>query len=457
MKKKSDKNFFFLILFSWLSLLLSINSKPEEIIYFGDGFVNSINAIRIITPFIVTIFLSLYIFLNIKFFYIKKLPLIFFVWLFYFLLQGMGFFLGINEFTSYISSLYLLIFSITVLEIIYLIKKKKTNFRISYLMLLLVIVLACVFFLYFFYYLNSTNIFVIQDRFDLYYLIDPDSYFMNQTGPRVTGLSRTGSIVAIFLLIIFFYKNLKNNIKILVLLSLTILSFLVWYMQSRGTILCYYFSILFIIFFIKKIDLKKKIFFVSLLIILPIASNYLYFNFSKKNLELEKNETGPGIQKNSGPGIQKKSEPRIIENKTDSGRFFLWSELLKSYDFKNIFGYGPQADRLLLKGETNNLGITYGNNASNGFIYAFICGGYLGLLCYILINIQILIFIYKCVIINKIFIKNEQIYIKLSIAYLLFFFIRQFFENSFSLFSIDYLIVIISCFIAEEFLKKNYK
>jgi len=72
MKKKSDKNFFFLILFSWLSLLLSINSKPEEIIYFGDGFVNSINAIRIITPFIVTIFLSLYIFLNIKFFYIKK-------------------------------------------------------------------------------------------------------------------------------------------------------------------------------------------------------------------------------------------------------------------------------------------------------------------------------------------------------------------------------------------------
>jgi len=455
MKKKSDKNFFFLILFSWLSLLLSINSKPEEIIYFGDGFVNSINAIRIITPFIVTIFLSLYIFLNIKFFYIKKLPLIFFVWLFYFLLQGMGFFLGINEFTSYISSLYLLIFSITVLEIIYLIKKKKTNFRISYLMLLLVIVLACVFFLYFFYYLNSTNIFVIQDRFDLYYLIDPDSYFMNQTGPRITGLSRTCSIVAIFLLIIFFYKNFKNNIKILVLLSLTILSFLVWYMQSRGTILCYYFSILFIIFFIKKIDLKKKLFFVSLLIILPIASNYFYFNVLKKNLELEKEKISN--QNESRQVIQENSRPRIIENKTDSGRFFLWSELLKSYDFKKVFGYGPQADRLLLKGETNSLGITYGNNASNGFIYAFICGGYLGLLCYILINIQILIFIYKCVIINKIFIKNEQIYIKLSIAYLLFFFIRQFLENSFSLFSIDYLIVIISCFIAEEFLKKNHK
>jgi O-antigen ligase len=456
MKKKiSDKMFFFLILFSWLSLLLSINSKPEEIIYFGDGFFNSINAIRIATPFIVTIFLSLYIFSNIKFLYLKKLPLIFFVWLLYFLLQGMGFVLEINEFTSYISSLYLLIFSITVLEIIYLIKKKTTNFRINYLMLVLVIVLACVFFLYFFYYLNSTNIFVIQDRFDLYYLIDPDSYFMNQTGPRITGLSRTCSIVAIFLLIIFFYKNFKNNIKILVLLSLTILSFLVWYMQSRGTILCYYFSILFIIFFIKKIYLKKKLFFVSLLIILPIASNYFYFNVSKKNLELEKEKISN--QNESRQVIQENSRPRIIENKTDSGRFFLWSELLKSYDFKKVFGYGPQADRLLLKGETNSLGITYGNNASNGFIYAFICGGYLGLLCYILINIQILIFIYKCVIINKIFIKNEQIYIKLSIAYLLFFFIRQFFENSFSLFSIDYLIVIISCFIAEEFLKKNHK
>jgi O-antigen ligase len=226
-------------------------------------------------------------------------------------------------------------------------------------------------------------------------------------------------------------------------------------MQSRGTILCYYFSILFIIFFIKKIDLKKKLFFVSLLIILPIASNYFYFNVLKKNLELEKEKISN--QNESRQGIQENSGPRIIENKTDSGRFFLWSELLKSYDFKKVFGYGPQADRLLLKGETNSLGITYGNNASNGFIYAFICGGYLGLLCYILINIQILIFIYKCVIINKIFIKNEQIYIKLSITYLLFFFIRQFFENSFSLFSIDYLIVIISCFIAEEFLKKNHK
>lgn len=111
----------------------------------------------------------------------------------------------------------------------------------------------------------------------------------------------------------------------------------------------------------------------------------------------------------------------------------------------------------MLKGETNPLGNTYGNNASNGFIYAFICGGYFALLCYILINIQILIFIYKCVINNKIFIKNKNIYIKLSITYLLFFFIRQFFENSFSLFSIDYLIVIISCFIADEFLKKNHK
>lgn len=140
---------------------------------------NSINAIRITTPFIVTIFLSLYIFFNIKFIYLKKIPLIFFVWLFYFLLQGIGFFLEINEFTSYISSLYLLIFSITVLEIIYLIKKKTTNFKINYLMLILVIILACAFIVYFFYYLNSTKIFAIQNRFDLYYLIHPDSYFMN--------------------------------------------------------------------------------------------------------------------------------------------------------------------------------------------------------------------------------------------------------------------------------------
>jgi O-antigen ligase len=218
------------------------------------------------------------------------------------------------------------------------------------------------------------------------------------------------AIIAIFFLIVIFYKNLKKHIKILFIILLTILSFLIWYMQSRGTILCYYSIILFIIFLARKVNFRKKIFFFFLIIIFPISSNYVYFKINQKFVE------------NKIVANENKLNPRIIENKTTSGRLILWSEILKNYDFQKIFGYGPQADRLLLKGETNELGNTYGNNASNGFVYAFACGGYLGLLFYILINIQILIFIYKSVLINKIFSKNNLIYVKLSITYLLFFF-----------------------------------
>ena len=94
---------------------------------------------------------------------------------------------------------------------------------------------------------------------------------------------------------------------------------------------------------------------------------------------------------------------------------------------------------------------SFGNNVSNGFIYAFICGGYLALLFYLIINYKIVSNIAK----NLQIIKNANnadyiFYFKLSLIYLLFFFIRQIFENSFSLFSIDFLIVIICIFIIDK-------
>ena len=121
--------------------------------------------------------------------------------------------------------------------------------------------------------------------------------------------------------------------------------------------------------------------------------------------------------------------------------------LLYNFDYKNLFGYGPQADRRFLTHEEAD----YGNNVSNGFIYAFICGGYLALICYLIINFKITSNIINNIsVINKLKNTDNIFYYKLSSIYLLFFLIRQLFENSFSVFSIDFLIVVICSLIIDK-------
>ena len=135
----------------------------------------------------------------------------------------------------------------------------------------------------------------------------------------------------------------------------------------------------------------------------------------------------------------------------DSGRIILWKKVLKRYEYKNLFGYGPQTDRRFLLENVSSADGAFGNNVSNGFIYAFICGGYLALLFYLIINYKIASNIAKNLHIIKSSNNADYIfYFKLSSIYLLFFFIRQIFENSFSLFSIDFLIVIICIFIIDK-------
>jgi len=148
---------------------------------------------------------------------------------------------------------------------------------------------------------------------------------------------------------------------------------------------------------------------------------------------------------------QKKTDSSRYFSEKDSGRIILWKKVLNRYEYKNLFGYGPQADRRFLLENVSSADGAFGNNVSNGFVYAFICGGYLALLCYLIINYKIASNIVKNISIIKNFNNAENIfYYKLSSIYLLFFFIRQIFENSFSLFSIDFLIVIICIFIIDK-------
>jgi O-antigen ligase len=134
---------------------------------------------------------------------------------------------------------------------------------------------------------------------------------------------------------------------------------------------------------------------------------------------------------------------RVYKNLSTSGRTFLWKSIVERYDKNKLFGYGPQADRFLL-GEGLEKFHGYGNNVSNGILYAFACSGYFGFFLIILIYIIIFYFIYDKFFIEKIFQNNNNFFEKIALYFAIFFLIRSGFENSFLYFGIDFLILIAS-------------
>ena len=119
----------------------------------------------------------------------------------------------------------------------------------------------------------------------------------------------------------------------------------------------------------------------------------------------------------------------------------MWTSSLKLYDYKKKFGYGPQGDRFLL---IENLKTYTTNNVSNAFFYAFLSGGYFGLVIFSIIYFQIFLLIFKKILKEKIFHTKNNYIEKISVLILFFFLVRSGFENSFSLFSIDFVLVISS-------------
>tara|TARA_B110000503_G_C6968721_1_gene338297 strand:- start:169 stop:765 length:597 start_codon:yes stop_codon:yes gene_type:complete len=132
-----------------------------------------------------------------------------------------------------------------------------------------------------------------------------------------------------------------------------------------------------------------------------------------------------------------------------SGRIELWKYSINNYQKNKIFGYGAQGDRYLLMDKFTH----YGSNVSNGFIYALLSGGYVGLILFCFLYLKAFYNV-ALIIINC---KNlEPSYaIKSSALFLSFLLLRSGVENSFSLFSLDFLIFIISSMLLEKFIREK--
>jgi O-antigen ligase len=257
--------------------------------------------------------------------------------------------------------------------------------------------------------------------------------------PRSTGISRSFGLVNICIIVYLIFRKKKNN-YLFYFISIIYTS-LIWLLQSRGSILIFFTTSTLIIYLAKKIYLKKKILIMFCLLFLPIILSEGILILGKKFSNKNSNEMIFGkytIFAN-----------RIISDHTTSGRIEIWNKSLKLFEKNKVFGYGPQGDRFILQ----DSGEQFYTNSSNALIYSLLSGGYFGILVMLLIYLNIISKTYICLKKLKIFDNYNQITLKLSVCYIIFFLIRSLFENSFSLFSIDFMIFILSATYIENYLR----
>ena len=464
------------IFLSWMAMWVSINSMPGELLYMHENIITFINGTRTINAIIFSLFsivVALYYFSKndgkINYFSIVIL-----IFLIHFVSQLIGLILNPERSFYDLNNIYLILYSLGTIAILYIIKNLNLNELVPYLMNFIFFIL--IFSIFFILFSNRELIPEILNQGNFYYLIHPDVSINYQAQPRITGFSRTVSIINIFF-IVYYLVNHKKTYSFLYIIPILTFSIIIWLSQSRGTIICFYLSSIILIFFLNNLPLLKKIFIFSLITFFSIfsANTITSININSKNNQdlykdldnppnqnLDKSlndeiKTGKNNMTDTGKlkNILKLDESRFVTQKNTSGRTTLWNQAINYFDKRAIFGYGPQADRIVLFDKKNK----YGNNVSNGSLYALLSGGYPSLISMILIYLYSINLFFKLFVKRKKNILNDKnkIYV-ISMTFCIFFMIRSLIENSFSLFSIDFLITILSLFVVERFkFSKNFK
>ena len=460
-KRNSRSKSLIFISLSWLVICGSIGmifdthllklSNQQGILHYFNGF-------RIILSILIII---IYVIWNIFLFYKIKIYKRIFkfniinIYLLYFFSQLIGLIENFSENFNF-NNLYFLFLALGTLNFIIFSSMYKFGSFLKNLFYLFLVFLFLV------------NLYILSTRFNeilelaikgrsLYGITSADELLFDQAIPRVTGLSRSLAILNLFLIIGWFhFRNLFNwvgkNIYILIILMIGLL---IWSLNSRGTILCYFFGLSIYFFIILKDTFQSKIKYLILFTVVPILFFYSAGNFNifdKDKIFLEDSKSFLEDSRDKDKIFLEGS--RFTGNKNinfSSGRLELWKYSINNYDKSKIFGYGPQGDRYLLMDKFTH----YGSNVSNGPIYALLSGGYFGLFFFILLYLRVIFNITITIFNPKLFLR-ENYMISCSVIFVCFFLLRSTVENSFALFSVDFLIFIISNVLIEKF-NKNKK
>jgi hypothetical protein len=441
-------NFENILLIFWFGCLLSINSKISDLYLENKNFLYiSIIALRIIIP--VFVFLVLIFFLK-----IKKLNLFTISYLVYALWQLIVYTSNKEYWIDNLERYHLIVSMLAIILIIHTVE--YLNFKSLHLKILYasIVFIGCIE-IYFSYSLVSD---LIKDEkvFYLYYnnTLISEGRSLLQTNPRITGVSRMLGLLLLFIFSLFICKEKKIfTYNFFFLTTIFIISFLIYGMQSKGS----YTSVLLLLFyyfFFFKDKIKKKITIIFIILILPIISFETIIRVKNESIKMD-NVKSRFLSKNYLEIYDKTAEDYT------TGRIEIWKRALKEIKEKKIIlGYGPQADRTLLKSSNFDPKIPrhfYDSNASNGLIYSYLCAGIFGLFFILTVYSLIIREVYKSIFLKNAFI-NKNSYVIFSILTLSFLSLRTIYENGYTLFGVDFVFVIICYFILLKYnLKKNNK
>lgn len=465
-----------ILLFFWLSI--NTGSKYLDNNLIENLTNNTLNFVRSILPYVIAIYL-----LNLERIYKKNI----FNLDYFFIFFGLyGFFqiLGLIYQFENLKEHYWVVCLYSALLFYKLIKNKNDEKLINFLFISNIIFVSSVFLIFIFITFKEN----ILSTDLLYYSRAFSVIYDTEQLPRSSGLSRMALIIFIFLNSLYFSKICNSKQKTFILIKISLLISIILLLQSRGAILS--FIIIFMIW-IMIFKIKKKIIYFLFTIIIPILIFSGYPNL--KNFLINKQEINiKSFEIKLRPDLIISDEikndnyitkiSQISNNRIEAWNFLiqiffnyeLTAEMKKKiensgYDTnkfnklkrKNILtGYGPQADRYLMYNkskisEAPQILGPFGYNASNGIIYSLVCSGILGLLCYIVVNIIITFQILK-VFLFKFKSKNlvDNPILIASIFSILFLQLRSLFENSFSVFGVDLLILITSYLVVQNEYRK---
>ena len=483
----NKKNLFYII---FIYLVSAINN-PLTIPY-SLNITSIVSFVRGVSPLIVLIFSILYLILNFRKLKIDIIYILFFLYLVfqipYFFYYDFISFYELNWVLSGLSILFLfLIFNNEDL-------KFKKNILNIFLAIIAIISVKFSYDLYSDYINNYFEFGKARKTFYGMDTMAPSQLFMSQPVPRSSGLSRMLMVLWIFMFAYYIKLGINYYLKIIFLTTLVLINFTIFHLESRLMTLFQISLIIYLAFFkIYNLDFKKKSLIIIILFIIPYIShifegqvrNYLkekkdsiFFltnvqivkleevykykilnskiirseddkeifedeDIKKKHYKilkkiLKKNEDDKeifedeDIKKKQLQNIKKNIEEKRIVHPHLSGRDVLWKKTYNLVKENYFLGFGPQADRIILK-----------QNVSGIFFYSLITGGIFSFLSLVLILLIIIKRVLKYIYFEKIF-SNKEVYFTISVLLMGMLYIRAIGEITFGIFGIDMFIFFIS-------------